>query len=319
MSEYPYRPELKKPDPLGSIDFSSPALAPMVRMVSQNLRRAARAYAPPEGLRVRTVLIKSWDKVPVECFIIEPDTDEPLPGMLYCHGGGFFLPLQVSSMQLAACYASELHVRVFLPEYRILPEHPSPCPLNDCWAVWVEIARQKNLYHLDGRFLLYGESAGGTLAAGLVQMLRDRGEQLPAGQLLIYPALDDRSERYPSVKRYSGAVWTKRSNDYMWKSYLKQEDTTQNRYAVPLRNENLEDLPPAYIEPQGIDILRDEGIIYAEKLRQVEVPVELNVVEGSYHGFDTDIENPFVRQILAKRIHVMKEMLAYHKDEERKP
>lgn len=319
MPAYPYRPELKKPGHISNIDFSNPALAPMIRMVAKDLRQAARSYTPPEGLRVRTVLMRSWDKMPVECFIVEPETDAPLPGMLYCHGGGFFLPLQVSSLQIAAFYAIRSHIRVFLPEYRILPENFYPCPLRDCWAVWSEITRQRRGYHLAGRFLLYGESAGGTLAASLTQMLRDRGEQPPAGQLLIYPALDDRSERYPSMERYSGAAWTKQSNDHMWRSYLKHGYDKQDPYSVPLRNMSFEYLPPAYIEPQGIDILRDEGIIYAEKLRQADIPVELNVIDGSYHGFDSDIENPFVQQILTQRVHAMAGMLADKKNKENSP
>ena len=47
MPQYPYRPELKQPKTLGGIDFGNPALAPMVGMVVQNLRRTARAWAPP--------------------------------------------------------------------------------------------------------------------------------------------------------------------------------------------------------------------------------------------------------------------------------
>lgn len=317
MPEFPYRPELKKPGPLSSIDFSNPALAPMVRMTAQNLRQAARKYVPPEGLRVRTIQISSWDKVPVECFIIEPERGGLLPGMLYCHGGGFFLPLQASALQIAAFYAEKLQARVFLPEYRILPDFPNPYPFKDCRAVWNEIAGQA--YRLDGRLLLYGESAGGALAAGLAQWLRDRGEPLPAGQLLIYPVLDDRSERYPSMERYSGAVWSRKSNNYMWKSYLRDGFCDLEPYVVPMRSGNFAGLPPAYIEPQGIDVLRDEGIAYGEKLRQAGVPVELNVIEGSYHGFDSDIENPFVRQILARRVRAMAEMLADNKNKERMP
>lgn len=316
MAAYQYRPELKPPKTLGNIDFGNPALAPMVRMVVQNLRRTTRAWTPPEGISFRTVSVSSKDGECIECFVVEPEDDSPLPGMMYCHGGGFYLPLEPPALELAAVYAQKLRVRVFLPEYRLLPDHPYPVPLQDCRTVWNEMAAQADRLHLNGRILLYGESAGGALAAGLAQQLRDEGEPSPCGQVLVYPALDDRSEMYPSVEWYSGAVWTKRANTQMWIGYLKNGFQGPEGYAVPLRGTDFTGLPPAYIEPQEIDLLRDEGAAYGERLREAGVPVKVNIIEGSYHGFDADVENPFVQTVLEQRIRAMADMLADHKNEE---
>ena len=68
-------------------------------------------------------------------------------------------------------------------------------------------------------------------------------------------------------------------------------------------------LPPAYVEPQQIDILRDEGIAYAKRLEDAGNRVTLNIVEGSYHGFDADTQNPFVQKVVQKRIEQMRKML----------
>lgn len=316
MPQYPYRRELKPPRALGGIDFGNPALAPMVRMVIQNLRQAARAWVPRKGISVRTIHVPSQDGETVECFVVEPEKDGPLPGLLYCHGGGFFLPMETPAMELAAAYAQRLGVRVFLPEYRLLPEHPYPVPLRDCRAVWDEMGAQAARHRLDGRVLLYGESAGGALAAGLAQQLRDEGAPSPCGQVLVYPALDDRSERYPSTEAYSGAVWTKQANGRMWGGYLKNGFQGSEGYAVPLRGGDFANLPPAYIEPQGIDLLRDEGAAYGEQLRAAGVPAQVNIIEGSYHGFDADVANPFVQSVIDQRIRAMADMLADHKNEE---
>lgn len=309
MHQYPYRSELKQPKTLGGIDFGNPALAPMVRMVTQNLRQAARAWAPPGGVSVRTIHVPSQDGEPVKCFVVGPNRDEALPGILYCHGGGFFLPLEVPALELAVVYAKKLRARVFLPDYRLLPDHPYPVPLQDCRAVWDEMCVHTDEYRLDGRALLYGESAGGALAAGLAQQLRDEGEHLPCGQILVYPALDDRSGRYPSVERYSGAVWTRRANTQMWSGYLKNGFQEPEGHAVPLRAADFSLLPPAYIEPQGIDLLRDEAVAYGERLREAGVPIQVNIIEGSYHGFDMDVENPFVQSVIDQRVRVMAGML----------
>lgn len=315
MPQYPYRPELKQPKTLGGIDFGNPALAPMVGMVVRNLRQAARAWTAPDGVTVRILSTLSADGTAMECFLVEPETNAPLPGLLYCHGGGFFLPLETPALELAAVYAQKLRVRVFLPEYRLLPEHPYPVPLQDCRAAWEEMGKT-GPYRLDGRALLYGESAGGALAAGLAQQLRDEGESSPCGQVLIYPALDDRSERYPSAEAYSGAVWTKQANQRMWSGYLRNGFQGPEGHAVPLRGGDFSSLPPTYIEPQGIDLLRDEAIAYGERLRSAGVPVQVNIIEGSYHGFDTDVENPFVQSVIDQRVRAMAGMLADHQNEE---
>ena len=271
-----------------------------------------RLFSPMLGMRW-----EPFDLAGMRAAWVRPDwghTREKI--ILYCHGGGFYLPLETPALELAAVYAQKLRVRVFLPEYRLLPEHPYPIPLQDCRTVWTAMGERGTEFHLDGRALLYGESAGGALAAGLAQQLRDEGKPIPCGQVLVYPALDDRSEKYPSVERYSGAVWTKRANSQMWSGYLKNGFQGPEGHAVPLRAGDFSRLSPAYVEPQGIDLLRDEGAAYGERLREAGVPVKVNIIEGSYHGFDADVENPFVQTVLEQRIRAMADMLADHKNEE---
>ena len=111
MAGYPYRPELKKPGPIHSIDFGNPALAPMVGLVVRNQRESARSWHPPEGVAFRMLFVPSWDGEAVDCFVVEPETNEALPGMLFCHGGGFFLPVRTTALELAAVYAQKLQDR----------------------------------------------------------------------------------------------------------------------------------------------------------------------------------------------------------------
>lgn len=202
-------------------------------------------------------------------------------------------------------------MRVFLPEYRLLPEAPAPAAFEDCLAVWRGMTAQADALGLDaGCLLLYGESAGGALAAGLAQRLCAEEGPRPAGQLLIYPVLDDRCGRYPSMERYADAAWPRHSNEYMWREYLR-ELPEAGAPLVPMRAApaDLARLPAAYIEPQEIDTLRDEAAAYAEALRDAGTTVEVNEVPGSYHGFDADTENPFVQAVVGRRICAMRAML----------
>lgn len=304
MVHYPYSPALKAPGSWTSIDFGSPRLAPALRMMVRNIRSDVAAYHPPDGVSLQKQQITAWDGETIECYQLEPEGgSKELPTMLYCHGGGFFLPIQPMMMEFAAEFARELGIRVILPEYRILPEYPSPYPFRDCLSILKEILER------DVPYLLYGESVGGTLAAGLALWARDQ-KALPAkGQCLIYPALDNRCSRYASMRLYAEAAWPLKNNLTMWREYLKNEKDGLDAYLIPMTASNVTGLPRAYIEAQQIDTLRDEAIAYARKLKEAENPVTLKIIEGSYHGFDADTRNPFVRKVVEERMKQMREML----------
>ena len=119
---------------------------------------------------------------------------------------------------------------------------------------------------------------------------------------MIYPALDDRDERYGSAAEYDGVVWSVKDTRAMWSAYLNGVDESLLPVLVPLRCEDLRGLPSAYVEPQEIDLLRDQGVAYAKALEAAGVNVEMNIVEDSYHGFDSDLASPLVQLVLARRI-----------------
>ena len=329
MISYVYRAGLKPPGRMNIIDFSNPKLAPMLKLLVKNIREETHRFDPPSGIRCRIEHISAWDNHEIECFVVEPEgCTEEIPSMLYCHGGGFFLPIQPMMLKLAAQYAKTLRMRIYLPEYRFLPDYANPYPFKDCLSVleWIQQDLPGNAGAVknavggqaeddignvtgNGKILLYGESAGAALAAGLTLWQKSHGKAPACGQLLIYPALDNHCGKYASMHRYSESVWSLRSNLTMWRDYLKNGECELGDYIIPMQAEKLEGLPPAYIEPQEIDILKDEAIAYADKLKAAGNRVELNLITGSYHGFDSDVENPAVQEIVLQRMQAMKRML----------
>ena len=305
-SGQPVREELKRAWPAYIIDFSRPALKPMIRAIVGNLRKECELYQPPEGIRIRKVKTEPSGREPVRCYVIEPEDSKIRPAMLFCHGGGFFLPVQASTLALAAAYVQKTGVRIFVPEYGLLPEHRGAEAFWDCMSVWEDMWNNAADYAVDTpHCLLYGESAGGALAAGIALKCRDDDWFRAAAMLLVYPVLDDRSGRYASMDLYSDAPWSKKSNIYMWQQYLRDGTESLREYLVPMRNEDLSGLPPIYIEPQEIDTLRDEACAFAERVASAGVSVTLNLQEGSFHGFDSDTENEFVRNVIAERTRFM--------------
>ena len=153
--------------------------------------------------------------------------------------------------------------------------------------------------------ILYGESVGGALAASLAMALRDQGEKQPQALLLIDPVTDCETEKYPSAALDAQAAWTLRNNQYMWNLYLPQENVL---YAAPMR-EDAQGLPPTYLETAEIDILRDEGEAFGQKMMAAGVAVEMHRIAGAWHGFDTEIDHPDVRQTLQMRAEFIRNIL----------
>ena len=156
---------------------------------------------------------------------------------------------------------------------------------------------------------MHGEVSKGSCTGMQNYLMRDRALPKAAGQLLIYPVTDCYPDRYASMEAYRYAVWPKASNDYMWKLYLRGADADTKKLAAPLNMEDFTGLPPAYVEPQEIDILCDEGIAYAEKLKEQGSLMECNVVQGSYHGFDFDHGSPLVQRVLEHRCEIIQRFL----------
>jgi acetyl esterase/lipase len=168
------------------------------------------------------------------------------------------------------------------------PEHPFPTPLDDCFAalVWLHAEADK-LGVLPDKIAIGGDSAGGGLAAALTLMAHDRKVPV-AFQLLIYPMLDDRTAKRTDIDASKAVIWTAGSNAYGWTCYLGTEPGGAGvaDYASPARRLDLSGLPPAWIGVGSFDVLNDESVLYAKRLREAGVPCELQVVEGAYHGFD---------------------------------
>ena len=81
-------------------------------------------------------------------------------------------------------------------------------------------------------------------------------------------------------------VWNSASNAQMWDHYLGVKRDYVSNYAAPGRSTDLSDLPPAYVMTAELDPLRDEGLIYGQRLLQAGVSAEIHCFAGACHGFD---------------------------------
>jgi len=208
------------------------------------------------------------------------------PAVLYLHGGGFVTGSVAVEHGGAVALAENLGAVIASVEYRLAPEHPFPAALHDCYAALVWLQRTAGAQGIDpDRIAVYGQSAGGGLAAALALFARDHGGPALCFQFLGIPVLDDRLDS-PSMRTFVDTpLWDRSKAHLSWKYYLGEpRPAVVPAYAAPARAADLSGLPPAYVSTMEFDPLRDEGIDYASALLAAGVPTELHSYPGTFHG-----------------------------------
>jgi acetyl esterase/lipase len=191
------RPQLRVPPAVvraGARQLGRRCLDPALpwRVQRTRLDQLTRPFLLPRGT---TVTEQTLGGVAAEVVSVRPPGPQPVPPLarepvpqpvpqptvVHFHGGGYCIGSARTIRGWAAHLSAQAGCRVVLPEYRLAPEHPYPAGLQDALAVAAA---------LEGPVVLSGDSAGGGLALALVLSLRDQGQRMPAGCILLSPWLD---------------------------------------------------------------------------------------------------------------------------------
>ncbi len=199
--------------------------------------------------------------------------------VLYIHGGGLVWGSCASCRGVAATFALVAHARVLVLDYRLAPEHPFPAAPQDCLAAYQWL--------LDGGvspelLIVVGDSAGGGLVLALLVQLAQAALPQPAGAVLISPWLD---------LTLSGDSYTRNAQaDFMESRDLLLEMRQHYLGAYDPRSPlvsplfaDVSGLPPLLVYAGSDELLVDDAIRLAERLRQVGGSVELQIAEGFWH------------------------------------
>ncbi len=208
----------------------------------------------------------------------------PLGAIVWLHGGGWVMGDLEGFEHVCRALANASGRTVVSVDYRLAPEHPFPAARDDALAAvdWALGHGAAQLGYDPARVVVGGDSSGGNLAAVAVRHHAERVE----AQLLVYPVTDAAmtSESYVSAAGADVGGLTPETMERCYAAYLQGADGADPDVS-PLRAPDLSGLPPTFVAVADHDVLREDGVAYAEALRMAGVRVELQHYDDMVHGF----------------------------------
>ena len=219
---------------------------------------------------------------------LSPFAGDALPVLVYFHGGGWTIGDLDTHDTLCRELANGSGCALVAVDYRLGPDHRFPAAVDDSIAALRWVRANAAALGIDAaRIAVGGDSAGGNLAAVAAIDARDNGGPRLAFQLLIYPATDMRAIAASHVTNGQGYLLTADTVRYFHDHYIDDRAHDLDWRASPLLHADLAGLPPAFILTAGYDPLRDEGLMYAQRLSESGNRAASICFDRQIHGFIT--------------------------------
>lgn len=216
--------------------------------------------------------------------IYSRETRGPSPVIVHFHGGGWVVGSLDTHDPFCRYLGALTEAVVVSVDYRLAPEHKFPAAVEDAEAAtrWV-LDHATELGGDPERVFVSGDSAGGNLAASVALLLRESGLR---GQMLLFPVTDFDPENYASYQS-NATGYGLEANSMLWyfDQYLVSGEQRSDPRFAPMQAKDLSGLPPALVMTGEYDVLRDEGIRYAERLQQAGVAVTHIHYGRMHHNF----------------------------------
>ncbi|MFF0223266.1 alpha/beta hydrolase [Streptomyces sp. NPDC004629] len=245
---------------------------------------------PPSDVTVTTEFVRRPDEDgSIEVRVYRPGTaprsDGGRAALVYFHGGGWFQGSLETGHSHCAHLAKLADAVVVNVAYRLIPRHPYPANLRDCYTALTWVSEHAEQLGIDPSLVAVGgTSSGANLAAAVALLARAEGGPTIAHQVLEIPVLDiatrphapdDAPPWYPPMVRQAQQTFDR---------YIAADANPHDPLVSPLMADDLTGLPPTTILANELDVIVDHAVRYADRLRDDSVPVSLHIYPGLVHG-----------------------------------
>ena len=206
--------------------------------------------------------------------------ETPARAILYLHGGAFFMGSPASYRNRAMRLSYRCDAEVFVPAYRLAPEHPYPAALDDALAAWEFVKALRP----ETPLFVAGDSAGGGLSLSLLLRLRDLGLASPNGAVLLSPWTDLTVSGASIDGNHGKDLWFTRRHLQVWARYYVGRADAHLPYISPVFAD-LSGLPPLLLVVGEDELLLDDARRVADAARQNGIGVSTHVGKGMQHDW----------------------------------
>lgn len=234
-------------------------------------------------------------KLKIRAYYPKPDDNHKEPAvrksMVYFHGGGCVIGSIETHDRFCRYLAKHSNTIIISVDYRLAPEYAFPIPIHDAVDTWNWINHHHKQLKLDPNNIgVGGDSAGGYLAcliglSSLHETLPVKSNHPPSFQFLLYPMLSLQGNT-PSYQKFTKhLILTKALMDYFRRHFLKTIHDYSQPLISPLQANDISMSVKSYILTLGYDPLRDDGIKYAERLKQLGIDTDHEHYQDCMHAF----------------------------------
>lgn len=253
----------------------------------ENYLAARRLDQPPLAPVASVVDINDGIATGVSLKVIRGvDTAEPLPCLLYFHGGGWTLGSSQSHEGICRSLALAARCCVISVDYRLAPENPFPAAVDDAIQALRYVVYHAGDLNIDRTSIaLGGDSAGANLATVLALLGRDGQVPEAVYQLLFYPQVDLRMTASTFETAAEGMLVSAATIRWFVDKYTPNPAARNDWRVSPSLASSLSGLPPAFVLTCGLDPLGEEGRQYAARLEEEGCAVTALHISDQAHGF----------------------------------
>ena len=206
--------------------------------------------------------------------------ESPARVILYLHGGAYFMGSPASYRNRAMRLSYRCQAEVFVPDYRLAPEHPYPAAFDDALAAWRFVKELRG----DARIFVAGDSAGGGLVLSLLVRLRDLGLPMPNGAFVLSPWTDLTTSGASVDGNHGKDLWFTRRHLETWAKYYVGRADARTPYISPVFAD-LSRLPRLLILVGEYELLLDDAVRVCDAAKAAGTDARLLVGEGMQHDW----------------------------------
>lgn len=252
-------------------------------LVRENIEKLAQFIGEGPKLDYVKEKILTTPNFEMPVRIYSPAPEEKLPVVVHYHGGGHMCGNIALYDSISRKIAKAGHCIVIAIEYRLAPEFPYPCAIEDSQYILEHYQEVLKEVKFNQQLMIAGDSAGGAICTTLASNNIANSKVNINKQILIYPSVDYTFSSPSIDENGTGFLLEKDKIGWYFNHYFQANEN--GRQCSPLFMPMDANMPETIIFTAGCDPLRDEGIAYADALSQMGVKVEQHTFEGMIHAY----------------------------------